>query len=356
MAYELTKNSINSFNRQYGTSVSFGDIKSQAKKLGSYNQALRAVFLEAYKQVALKDLIDHDTDFLKSHEMFQDFNKEIINSLIDETPLSRRNGLSKNMGIKSQNEAYEMLEATWAELPKNQVDAVVENYLKGNIRIRDMRAYAESCKLFDDKRAQTELASYAEALKKVNKDRPRWWRILHPFRNNAEKRDSKIIEDLLKKFIGVAADKVFTKATDSLINFNDLENKTTASVRDNDNLIEEDFVFNPDEINLEDEYDKDYLDTLNDNEKQKLMDDIKRERYKEYQLNQASKREREFKEFLKNLNASDEQPDEQPPENEEEKDNIILAGLKEDIYANNEGNNQIDEFPVIQNPNANIIK
>ena len=89
MAYELTKNSINSFNEKYGTSVSFGDIKSQAKKLGSYNQALRAVFLEAYKQVALKDLIDHDTDFLKSPEMFQDFNKWITNNLIDETVFPR---------------------------------------------------------------------------------------------------------------------------------------------------------------------------------------------------------------------------------------------------------------------------
>ena len=352
MAYELTKNSINSFNRQYGTSISFGDIKSQAKKLGSYNQALRAVFLEAYKQVALKDLIDHDTDFLKSHEMFQDFNQWITNSLIDETPLSRRDGLSKNMGVKSQNEAYEMLEATWAELPKNQVDAVMENYLKGNIRIRDMRAYAESCRLFDDKRAQTELASYAMALKQVNEARPRWWRILHPFRNNAEKRDSKIIENLLRTSIGFAADKVFTKALDSLINFNDLENKTISNVRDNDNLIEEDFVFNPDEINLEDKYDKEYLDTLNETEKQKLMDNIKRERYNEYQLQQASKREREFKEFLKKMNSEDNKLE----ENEAKKDNIILAGLKEDIYANNEDNNVINEVPVIQNPDANLNK
>ena len=166
MAYNLTKLSINSFNRMYGVNVSFSKIQSDAKTLNSVTAALKASFIDAYKTALMKDLIKKEGESFSAQNMFEDFRQDIIQNFINETPYSRRTNISKNLGCKTSENVYGMLQNVWDNMPKNQVEAVMENYLNGNIRIRDMVAVAGRFNI-NNKHQQNELASYAKALKAV---------------------------------------------------------------------------------------------------------------------------------------------------------------------------------------------
>ena len=48
------------------------------------------------------------------------------------------------------------------------------------------------------------IGAFMLAIENVNKSRPLWWRIIHPFRNNAEKRDAKELRTVLNSFGGNA--------------------------------------------------------------------------------------------------------------------------------------------------------
>jgi hypothetical protein len=81
--------------------------------------------------------------------------------------------------------------------------------LGGKLRIRDMIAKADSIK---DKTADLtdicrELASYVCALEKVNASRTLGWRMRHPFRNNAEKRDAALIRAIVNQKMGLTGER-----------------------------------------------------------------------------------------------------------------------------------------------------
>lgn len=82
------------------------------------------------------------------------------------------------------------------------VERYKDLYENGELRIRDMRAYAEGLdpSEMSDEEIATALQS-AQALREVNASRSVLWRIFHPFRNNAEQRDAKLIEGLISEKI-----------------------------------------------------------------------------------------------------------------------------------------------------------
>lgn len=341
MAYEITKNNIELFNKTYGVDISLSKIQSEAKKLNSYNNALRAVFLEAYKKTVMKDLIKNEDDYLFSQNMFLEFNKSITNSLIDETPRRKRVDLSANMGFKTSREAFDMLSETWNEIPSNQVDIVAENYKNGNIRIRDMVAFANTAKFGE--RNNMIIASYAEALKKVNESRSFLWRVFHPFRNHAEQRDAKLIEASTKKFITDSLyKKACTNAQNKRVNFERLEKETTQNVLENKDVIEEDLEveFNADNI----KFDPD--EQLTEEQKKEIIEEYRRDHFRQIEIEKAHRKELEFKAWIANMNNNS-------LNNEEEKKNISVDNLKEDVYAKNEPNNKIEESKIDA---PNIVK
>jgi hypothetical protein len=75
----------------------------------------------------------------------------------------------------------EYLERLTREAPANSVELYAEKYRKGDLPLSRMRAEAS------DEPAR--LAGYAEALERVHRSRSTAWRVLHPFKNDAEKRN-----------------------------------------------------------------------------------------------------------------------------------------------------------------------
>lgn len=357
MAYELTKGSINSFNKFYGVNISFSKIQADAARLNSFNQALMVAFQEAYTQVVLKDLIKRDGEVFRAQDMFEDFRKDITQNFINETPYSRRANISKNLGFKTSEEVYGMLQNVWENIPQNQVDAVIENYLNGNIRIRDMVAVAGRFNA-DNKHQQNDLASYAKALKAVNDTRPLWWRIIHPFRNNAEQREAKNIEAILREHLGTFADSAFTKVSEGLTNFNEIEKETQAKVRDNEKIIVLDTYSEEVENQLREEYEamniKFELD-LTEEEKAQGFERFKIERIKELEDEQFYAKQQEVLSFLNILPNQNNEPVNKENNNEnapeEQKENLVINEVKEPAVVIDNNNKRIDDALVIDNKN-----
>ena len=357
MAYNLTKLSIESFNKRYGVNVSFSKIQSDAKRLNSVTAALRASFIDAYKTVLLKDLIKKEGEIFRAQNMFEDFRQDIIQDFINETPYIRRANISKNLGCKTSDEVYGMLQNVWENIPKNQVEAVMENYLNGNIRIRDMVAVAGRFNAHS-KHQQNELASYAKALKAVNDTRPLWWRIIHPFRNNAEQREAKNIEAILRNHLGNFADSAFTKVSEELTHFNEIEKETQAKVRDNEKIIVLDTYSEEVENQLKEEFEARNAQLeikLTEEEKVQEFERFKIERIKNMEEEQFYAKQQEVLTFLNLLpNQNNEHVNEENNNDnaiENNKVHIVVEEVKEQPVVINDNNNRIDDTLVIDDKN-----
>ena len=355
MAYNLTKLSIESFNKIYGVNVSFSKIQSDAKTLDSVTAALRASFIDAYKTALMKDLIKKEGESFSAQNMFEDFRQDIIQNFINETPYIRRANISKNLGCKTSDEVYGMLQNVWENIPKNQVEAVMENYLNGNIRIRDMVAVAGRFNS-GNKHQQNELASYAKALKAVNDTRPLWWRIIHPFRNNAEQREAKNIEAILRNHLGNFADSAFTKVSEELTHFNEIEKETQAKVRDNEKTIVLDTYSEEVEDQLREEFEaKNINSEMTEEEKTQEFERFKRDRIKELEDEQYYDRQQELLSALNLLpNQNNEAVNEEiNKENaiENQKVNIVINEAKEPLVVIDDNNQRIDDTLAIDDKN-----
>ena len=142
----------------------------------------------------------------------------------------------------------------------------------GEIRIRDMVEYANSKTMYSklDSSTTTIMASYAEALKNVNATRSFFWKVFHPFRNHAEKRDAKLIQSIVTEINGENAYKAAARrAGDGLRNFSDIKSVTTHStlgvykVAEYDPNTKEDMIEALDPV-----LDRDKINQLQDHEKQ----------------------------------------------------------------------------------------
>ena len=199
-----------------------------AKKT-SPNESLKAMFSDMYRKT-LRDHLGKDEPDKASADMLHDFNSYIITKLKFE--FSNKNKElypHKNAGM-SRLERYRLIENVWNDLPKNDTDLVADKYKNGEIRIRDMMEYANSCTVYSklDRNTTTILASYAEALKSVNATRSFFWKVFHPFRNHAEKRDAKQIQSIVTEINGEYGYKSAVKrASEGLLNFADVKSITT---------------------------------------------------------------------------------------------------------------------------------
>lgn len=310
MAYELTKNNIEMFNEKYGVNINLSTILSDAKKT-SPNEAVISAFKEAYKKVVVSDL-GKDAFGRKSQSMFKDFSELVIDGLNWDMPQNKKQGPDKNAGLNKLDQ-YHLMEEAWSSLPENAVDAVAENYKSGNIRIRDMVAEANREGNLTNDQLKT-LASYAEALKKVNEGRSFIWKVFHPVRNNAEKRDAKLIEKIATEKTNASSYKAaVTEVNNGLANFPAIKEATMENTLGVKNI--NDYVPEP-ELSSEELKSKEIQDWIEKYEGKGL------EFFKE-----------ESKEF--------------------EKEALAIRSLEENPYANNEENQKIEEAPVIENPALN---
>ena len=214
MPYTQTNRKIEAFNRRFGTNISLRNIHSEARRLGSYDTALRGIFCKEYRKVLGKDLMFANASNNMSPRMLNEFNDYIVTALLSETPNASAVGLSADMGLKTLGEKYGMLEGILREhemnteapagTPKTLGDVFTKNYLNGNVTIQDMLTMVNS---YDPRNKKNDvspvtLVSCVEALRRATESRSFLWKIFHPFRSYSERRFAQVMERSVRAAIG----------------------------------------------------------------------------------------------------------------------------------------------------------
>lgn len=92
-------------------------------------------------------------------------------------------------------------EKSMQNFPKDSISYITDKYLKGEVRLRDMRAFTEelqkeSSPVLND---VVQVLQCANAIQQVNDQRSFWWRVFHPIQNRAEQRDAKMMQEYVDK-------------------------------------------------------------------------------------------------------------------------------------------------------------
>lgn len=108
-------------------------------------------------------------------------------------------------------ETMDSMRATLTTIKPEKIKDITNRYISGNLRLRDIRANVRNLTANGissvSAEGLAEIMMYRESIQTAVENRPTWWKIIHPFKNNAEQ---KAVE-----------------ALDTIINFN-LENALTA--------------------------------------------------------------------------------------------------------------------------------
>ena len=196
---------MNNFNTKYHCNFSFEEFDKRFRRrpaLYSSNEEwasnYKHHFKSAYKE-ALTRIAEFSEERLDCEDMLDDFQRDIVDPYIREAENQGTSIKHPEYAGMGRSERLEMLRDTAPEAPLNFTGLYTHKYLTGKIRIRDMRANANAVLTNPDSTREDilRIAACANALEEVSITRPRWWRILHPVRNNAEKRDSQALRRLV---------------------------------------------------------------------------------------------------------------------------------------------------------------
>ena len=206
------QNLVNDFNTKYGVDFSYQEFEAEVNALknsrtsSAPGECENEVYVSTYKKI-LEKAIDNaihaklDNYNLGHKEMMKDYGM-LMNGYLDAQSAA---GNTIPMKWKLRSELLTSVTPMLEKHTGTNGDYIAQKYLNGEFRIRDMRARTNYLK---EQRAKNPLVlagicAYAEALEKVNGQRSRLWRWLHPFRNRAEKRQAKemrqFITDVAKK-------------------------------------------------------------------------------------------------------------------------------------------------------------
>jgi hypothetical protein len=214
MAIELREieTAARAFSEKYGVKFSIASYNTKAETLRDVfgkdalkNDAnYKSEFMKIFKQ-AFGNYVEGKTDEFKFEDMLKDFENDIMKPYREyckekKIPAPKAyggwNSLSYHKDVRNYMQGISHGRSTYTE----------QRYVKGEIRIRDMRAYAEQLSTKEVPTAEeiATLQIYANALDGANSGRGFWWKVFHPVRNNAEQREAKSFQAQVDKLTGKA--------------------------------------------------------------------------------------------------------------------------------------------------------
>ncbi len=210
------------FNDQYRTSFDYSGFYSKLKTFNRlttdnaadivYKGTLGTVLKDAmvaacHSRGSAKRGERGDVDLM---DVVKNFEEYLMQPFVNECKSAGEKPYPKPYGGMTRMQRIELVEHMLNTTPKNDVELTERAYLKGQIRLRDIRENVNDMPFAVGKGVDTHqlqrIGAFMLAIENVNKSRPVWWRIIHPFRNNAEKRDAKELRTVLNSFGGNALD------------------------------------------------------------------------------------------------------------------------------------------------------
>ena len=197
------ENSAKDFSSKYACSFDFNAFEASVEEFtflrpfGGWLDVYRATFDRVYK-TALESAATGKVEDLSGEAMLDDFEYTLIRPYLNE---SEREIKHKPYAGMDRLARLEYLDRLTKEAPSNPVALLAERYRRGEIPLRQMHS-AESTQDVSRERSVA-IAGCVQALLEVNRGRSALWRAVHPFRNNAERRDA---EEMRRSFVEGTAD------------------------------------------------------------------------------------------------------------------------------------------------------
>lgn len=284
------------FNDKYHTGFSYSAFHSKLKtfeRLDPKNAA--TIVYKGTLGAVLKDTLiiacnternsrDGKSGAVDLMTVVKDFEEYLMKPFVQECKREKEKPYPKSYGGMNIEQRVELVEHVLQVAPKNDVTLTEQAYMRGQIRLRDMRESVRNMPFAIGgrvDRAQIQrIGTFMLAIENVNKGRSSWWRFFHPFRNNAEQRDAKELRTLLNSFGEGALDLATSLAVKE---YKTLE-LTRESIKNakleigNDKKAEQ--VDNPNErdslkIDLGDKIKEDVSNKINESEKEKPITVVK---------------------------------------------------------------------------------
>ena len=208
--YENYESRLNRFNNKFKVNFSFESYDSQSLKeknlatplkgvkgISRENLKYRNAFLNIYKE-CVQNMVDEKLNTFKPEELVQEFEK----LMGDYRRYCNDNGETAPdvNGGWTGTEHMDAMRDTVNSIRSPRVAHESERYLSGELRVRDVRAYVRGLAGNIRNLSAEELANvmvYREAINNAVESRPFWWKIIHPFKNNAEQKAVGVLDELV---------------------------------------------------------------------------------------------------------------------------------------------------------------
>ena len=209
------------FNNKYKVNFSFEQYEAQKlnkkniepalkgqKNIEKENLKYRNALLNIYRG-CVQNMKDNKYKSFNPSELATDFEK-LMNNYRDYCNKNDKEAPDVNGGWKSR-ETMDAMRATLATIKSDKLKDTTDKYISGELRLRDMRANVRNLTANGisnvSEEGLAEFMIYRESVQTAVENRSTWWKIIHPFKNNAEQKA--------------------VQALDAIINYN-LENSLTA--------------------------------------------------------------------------------------------------------------------------------
>lgn len=186
----VLEKSAKDFCLKYACNFDFNTFESSLEEFlflssdNGWHDVYKTVFERMYLQ-ALESVARIGDVTLDSEAMLDDFEYTLIRPYVNEGTKEIKHTPYVGMDRVARLEYLQLLTS---QSPSNSVDLYAKKYKNGELSIKEIRSKFEQGK--GDREHYIELAGCVQALENVSKSRSLIWRVLHPFKNSAEKRSS----------------------------------------------------------------------------------------------------------------------------------------------------------------------
>ena len=214
------------FSKKYGVKFDIVEFDGQTRALtenfavtksaeNNMNTYYRMAFTRLFKE-AFANFIDHKISSFKPDEMLRDFEDSVMGPYRAECKKENMSAPGVNAGW-TQKEFMERAKAELQNIPDDKREYARTRYMDGNLRVRDIRAFREELQNkggYNHEKLST-LICYSYALGNAVSGRSFWWKVMHPFKNSAEKKELAT----LRNYIGVTTGSFDITGEDETIEY-----------------------------------------------------------------------------------------------------------------------------------------
>ena len=214
------------FNERYGVNFNIVEFDGQTRTLTenfavrkstaeTLNTFYRTALLRLFRE-AFSNAIDHKIAAFEPEQLLKDFEDFVMSPYRAECKKENMAAPGVNAGW-TKKEFLERAKAELQSIPDDKREYARTRYMNGDLRVRDVRAFREELQNkggYNHEKLST-LICYSYALGNAVNSRSFWWKVMHPFKNSAEKKELAT----LRNYIGVTTGSFDITGEDETIEY-----------------------------------------------------------------------------------------------------------------------------------------